>query len=60
MTGAQIVVRGEDNQHMNQCTDPGRVRLFRDGVHKLTKWMQKGNQTDTELAFWIREYLLHR
>ena len=39
--------RGEDNQHMNQCTDPGRVRLFRDGVRKLTKWMQKGNQTDT-------------
>ena len=22
--------------------------------------MRKGNQTDTKLAFWIREYLLHR
>ena len=52
--------RGEDNHHLNQCRDPGRVRLFREGVCKLTKWMQRGNQTDTELAFWIREYLLHR
>ena len=52
--------RGEDNQHLNWCTDPGHVRLFHDGVCKLMKWMQKGNQTDTELAFWIREYLLHR
>jgi hypothetical protein len=23
-------------------------------------WMRRGNQTDTELAFWIQEYLLHR
>ncbi len=52
--------RGEDNHHLNQCRDPGRVRLFREGVCKLTKWMQRGNQTDTELAFRIREYLLHR
>ena len=43
--------RGKDNHHLNRCTDPGRVRLFRDGVPKLTKWMRKGNQTDTELAF---------
>ncbi len=52
--------RGEDNHHLNRCTDPGCVCLFRDGVRKLTKWMQRGNQTDTELAFWIREYLLPR
>ena len=40
--------RGEDNQQLNCCTDPGRVHLFHDGVRKLTKWMWKGNQTDTE------------
>ncbi len=52
--------RGEDNHLLNRCTDPGRARLFHSGVCKLTKWMQRGNQTDTELTFWIREYLLHR
>ena len=52
--------RGEDNQHLNQLMDPGHVRLFRDRVHKLTKWMRKGNQTDTKVAFWIREYHLHK
>ncbi len=50
----------EDNRHLNQCSDPGRVRLFCNGVQKLLSWMRRGNQTDTELAFWIREYLLHR
>jgi hypothetical protein len=52
--------RSEDNHHLNRCSDPGRVQLFRNGVHKLSSWMRRGNQTDTELAFWIREYLLHR
>jgi hypothetical protein len=52
--------RGEDNHHLNQCVDPGCVCLFKDGVRKLTKWMRQQNQTDTELTFWIQEYLIHR
>jgi hypothetical protein len=31
--------RGEDNHHLNWCTDPGHVHLFRNGVCKPTKWM---------------------
>jgi hypothetical protein len=50
----------EDNKHLNKCTDPGRVKLFRDGVRNLRWWMNKRNQTNPELAFWINEYLLHR
>ena len=52
--------RPEDNHYLNRCPDPGRVKLFSNGVRKLSNWMRKGNQTDTELAFSIREYLLHR
>jgi hypothetical protein len=51
--------RGEDNHYLNRCTDPCRVCLFCNGVCKLTKWMRRENQTDTELDFLIREYLLH-
>ena len=52
--------QGEDNKHLNRCTNPGRVQLFRDGVRHLCKWMAKRNQTNPELIFWVREYLLHR
>ncbi len=52
--------RREDNKHLNRCPDPGRIRLFQDGVGKLKRWMNKSNQTDLELAFWINQYLLHR
>ncbi len=52
--------QGEDKKHLNRCPNPGRVKLFRDGVRNLRKWMMKCNQTDSELAFWVNEYLLHR
>ncbi len=52
--------QGEDNKHLNRCTDPGRVKLFRDGIRNLSQWMNTHNQTNPELAFWIKEYLLHR
>jgi hypothetical protein len=29
--------RGEDSKHLNRCTDPGRIRLFQDGVGKLKR-----------------------
>ena len=51
--------QGEDNKHLNRCTNPGRVQLFRDGVRHLCKWMAARNQTDPELNFWVKEYLLH-
>ncbi len=51
---------GEDNKHLNTCTDPGCIRLFHDGVRQLSTWMTNQNQTDSKLAFWIREYHLHR
>jgi hypothetical protein len=52
--------QGKDNKHLNRCTDPGRIRLFQDGVGKLKRWMNKGHQTESELAFWVTQYLLHR
>ncbi len=52
--------QGEDNKHLNRCTDPGRIRLFQDRVGKLKRWMNKGHQTELELAFWVTQYLLHR
>ncbi len=52
--------RGEDNKHLNRCHDVEQVRLFRDSVYQLKAWMQKHNQTNSKLAFWINEYLLHR
>jgi hypothetical protein len=51
---------GEVNKHLNWCLDPGWIRLFRDGVRNLSKWMKRQNQTEAELAFWINQYLLHR
>ena len=40
--------RGEDNKHLNRCSDPGRVKLFCDGVRNLNRWMKRRNQTDPE------------
>jgi hypothetical protein len=51
---------GEDNQHLNRCHNAGQVWLFRDSVRQLKMWMHKQHQTDSELAFWINEFLLHR
>jgi hypothetical protein len=51
--------QGEDSKHLNRCSNPGRVKLFRDGVRHLCKWMAARNQTDPELIFWVNEYLLH-
>jgi hypothetical protein len=42
------------------CTDLGCIQLFCNGVRQLSTWMTNQNQTDSKLAFWIREYLLHR
>ena len=52
--------QGEDNKHLNRCINPSRIRLFQDGVGKLKRWMNKGHQTELELAFWVTQYLLHR
>jgi hypothetical protein len=52
--------RGKDNKHLNRCHGTGHMRLFRDVVRQLKVWIHKCNQTDSELAFWINEYLLHR
>ena len=52
--------REEDSKHLNRCTDPGRVRLFRECVMKLEKWMQRGRQTDPRLVTLINDYLMHR
>ena len=51
---------GEDSKHLNRCTDPGRVKLFRECVRKLEKWMNRGRQTDPRLATLIKDYLMHR
>ena len=41
----------EDSKHLNRCTNPGRIQLFRDGVRHLCKWMAIRNQMDPELIF---------
>jgi hypothetical protein len=52
--------RGEDDKYLNRCTDPGQIKLFRDRVGKLKRWMNRSHQTEPELAFWVIQYLLHR
>jgi hypothetical protein len=52
--------RGEDSKHLNRCTDPGQIKLFRAGLGKLKWWMNRSHQTEPELTFWVIQYLLHR
>jgi hypothetical protein len=51
--------RREDSTHLNKCPDPGRSKLFQNGVWKLHQWMRTHNRMDPKLTFWINEYLLH-
>ena len=36
------------------------MKLFRECVRKLEKWMHRGKQTDPQLATLIKDYLMHR
>ena len=50
--------RGEDAGHLNRCPDEGRQQLFREGVERLSRWMNEDNRTDPEVAYWFPKYLL--
>ncbi len=50
----------ETSTHLNCCPDHGCTLLFKEGVAKLSTWMQQNNHTDPELAYWIEKYLLFR
>ena len=52
--------RGEDAGHLNRCPDEGRQQLFREGVERLSRWMNEDNRTDPEVAYWFPKYLLLR
>ena len=52
--------RGERAGHLNLCPDEGRRRLFEESVTRLQVWMESGNHTDPEIAYWVPKYLLLR
>jgi hypothetical protein len=47
----------ETNDHLNHCPDPGWTLLFRDGVAKISRWMNKQSRTDAKHAYWVGKYL---
>ena len=51
---------GERASHLNVCPDDGRRQLFADGVNQLQRWMETGNRTDPEIAYWVPKFLLLR
>ena len=50
----------ETSQHLSVCPDEGRTQLLRESVELLDKWLNQGNRTDPELAYWMPKYLLFR
>ena len=47
----------ERSNHLNRCTDVGRTTLFDESVDKLQEWLERGNRTEPELAFWLIQIL---
>ena len=50
----------EDSAHLNRCMDAGRSMLFKESVHRLGVWMESLGCTDSDLAYWIKKFLLTR
>jgi hypothetical protein len=50
----------ETSEHLNWCPDVGQTLLFRDSVASIVKWMHDYNRMDTELAYWLKKYLIFR
>ena len=44
--------------HLNLCPAEGRVQLFQDCVEDLECWMEQNNCTNSELTYWLAEYIL--
>jgi mannose-6-phosphate isomerase class I len=42
------------------CPDADRTRLLKEQVANLQEWLEKDNNTEMELAYWIPKYLLMR
>jgi hypothetical protein len=50
----------ETSEHLNRCLDAGQTLLFSDSVASIVKWIHNYNRTDTELAYWLKKYLIFR
>jgi len=50
----------ETAEHLMLCPDVNRTRLLKEQVTNLQEWMEKDDNTDPELAYWIPKYLLMR
>ena len=46
--------------HLMICPDTDRTRLFMDQTDQLSKWLDKDNNTEPELAYWLPKYILMR
>ena len=42
------------------CPNKDRVRLFTEGVDRLSKWLEGGGKTNLELQYWIPKYIKYR
>ena len=49
----------EDAGHLNQCRDPGRIRLLEEQLTRLQQWMDD-HSTHPELVYWIPRYIGRR
>ena len=42
------------------CPDGDRSRLLREQTNNLEEWLEKDDNTDPEIAYWIPKYILTR
>jgi len=50
----------ETAEHLMLCPDDDRTRLLKEQVANLQKWLEKDDNTEMELAYWIPKYILMR
>jgi hypothetical protein len=39
------------------CSDNGRTRLLTENTDDLSRWLEKDDKMDPELAYWIPKYI---
>ncbi len=50
----------ETAAYLMLCPNNGRSKLLIKNTDELSKWLEKKNMTDPELAYWIPKYILMR
>ena len=46
--------------HLMLCPDVDRSRLLKEQTNSLEEWLEKDDNTDPEIAYWIPKYVLMR